>query len=124
MSKLSELSKINIKTPLATAYDSLLDVEDVGLIRTSEVVAELASRSLRRFRQQISAHESKVIIVTANGGILPEDDNYIEISGPSGDVFHGNGPTQCTFDRSEVPNKILLGQDPPGPTNYNLKFWI
>ena len=124
MAKLSERTKIVVNTSSNAAYDPILDVEGVGLVRASDVVRELANRSLKRFRQQIKGHNSREIIVTENDGILPIEDNYIELNSPAGNVFQGEGLTEYTIDRTVEPNIIRLGQAPPGPLNYLITFWI
>lgn len=76
-----------------------------------------------RYVQQIEGQATVTIIVTANGGVLPADDAYIKLSGPTGPIFQGAGATKYTIDRVSTPNRLILGSVPITPINIYLEFW-
>jgi hypothetical protein len=122
--KLNELTKITVNTSNHTAYETTVEVEGIGQVRISEVLKELAARSRSTFVQQVTGQTARRIPITINGGILAEDDDYVEVTSQAGIIFQGGGATQYTIDRSKVPNEIVLGQTPIGPLNLSIRTWI
>lgn len=77
-----------------------------------------------RYVQQIEDQATTTIIVTANGGVLPAEDVYIKLSGPTGPIFQGAGAFKYTIDRASTPNRLILDSEPITPINLYLEFWI
>lgn len=77
-----------------------------------------------RYVQQIEGQATTIIIVTANGGVLPADDTYIKLSGPTGPIFQGSGSGKYAINRVSTPNEIILESTPITPINLYLEFWI
>ena len=62
------------------------------------------------------------IIVTANGGILPLDDDGIRVATATGPVFQGAGAGQYTIDRVSTPNEINLVTAPLANLDFLCQF--
>ncbi len=77
-----------------------------------------------KYVQQIEGQATTIITVTENGGVLPADDTYIKLSGPTGPIFQGAGAFKYTIDRVSTPNRLILGSLPITPINLYLEFWI
>ncbi len=77
-----------------------------------------------KYVQQIEGQATTIITVTANGGVLPADDVYLKLSGPTGPIFQGAGAFKYTIDRASTPHRLILGSLPITPINLYLEFWI
>lgn len=77
-----------------------------------------------KYVQQIEGQATTSITVTENGGVLPADDVYLKLSGPTGPIFQGAGAFKYTIDRTSTPNRLILGSLPITPINLYLEFWI
>lgn len=79
---------------------------------------------LTRYIQEIPAQSTNVIVVTVNGGILPEDDNNISLYGPTAPLYKGSEPGKYTPNRSVTPNELVLATTPVVPMDFTLEMFV
>ena len=97
-----------------------------------EILNELSTRienieigdGRTKYVQQIEGQATDTIVVTVNGGVLPADDVYIKLSGPTGPIFQGAGAQKYTINRAASPNQLILGTTPISPINLYLEIWV
>lgn len=133
MPGLDELSSVNIHgRQWGAYYEDGVFVEGIeGAVPREELLQYILDQiegievgpGRDRFVQQIEGQATTTIIVTANGGVLPAEDVYIKLSGPTGPIFQGGGATKYTIDRVSTPNRLILGSLPITPLNLYLEFW-
>ena len=133
MPGLNDLASVTIRGRQWGAYhEDGVFVEGIeGTVPREELLQYLLDRiegievgpGRARYVQQIEGQATTTIIITENGGVLPTEDVYVKLSGPTGPIFQGTGATKYTIDRTSTPNRLILGSLPITPLNLYLEFW-